>query len=90
MNEKTIVLLEKDLMSISFGGYDAHIANIVYSDRFHRLIREWIRNKALDGPILADEYISFNNDIKNMLLAEISMMRESSQANWLIKEVRFI
>ena len=91
MNEKEIGLLERDLEAIPFQNSEFRVANIIYTDRFRQLIREWIRSRAMTGPILVAEYLLFKNDIKDMLIAEMRMINNSGQSEiWLIKEVFFM
>ena len=76
-------LIINDLKALSISD-----STIEYSRNFDALIEEWVSSKLREGPILADDYILFKQDLFVMLQAEISLIQETGQIGiWLIERI---
>lgn len=88
MKDKLINLIECDLASTTFSTNDICIKHINYSEHYHKLIIEWVSKKLQSSPISVYDYLTFKNDLMNMLIAEIHLLKEQKiTCLWLINDI---
>lgn len=88
MKDKLIHLIEHDLASTAFLANNICIKHINYSEHYHNLITEWVNNKSQSGFVSAYDYITFKNDLIDMLTAEINLLKEQKSTGlWLINDI---